>query len=107
MAGIQLTDQNFEQEVLKSKEPVLVDFWAEWCGPCRVMNPIVDELEREYKEKPVKIGKMNVDENQETAGKYKVMSIPTFILFKNGEVINQAIGAQSKDQMKKIIDQNL
>ena len=82
----QFTDQNFEQEVLKSEKPVLVDFWAAWCGPCQMMGPIIDKLAEEMKDK-VKIGKLNVDENRETASDYSVMSIPTLIIFKGGKVV--------------------
>jgi thioredoxin 1 len=107
MAEIELTDQNFEEEVLKSDQPVLVDFWAEWCGPCKIMLPVIEELVKDNEGKSVKIAKMNIDENQTTTQKYGVMSIPTFLFFKDGEVANQSIGAQSKDDLQKIIDENL
>lgn len=106
MSEIILTDDNFEQEVLKSDTPVLVDFWAPWCGPCQMMGPIVEELAGEYEGK-AKITKLNVDENQITAGKYKVMSIPTFLIFKNGNVVDQMIGGVTKDKLKQMIDQHL
>ncbi len=96
----QFTDQNFDQEVLKSDKPVLVDFWAAWCGPCQMMGPIVDELAEEMKDK-VKIGKLNVDENRETATNYSVMSIPTLIIFKEGKVVKQLVGLQNKDNLKE------
>lgn len=99
----QFTDQNFEQEVLKSDKPVLVDFWAAWCGPCQMMGPIIEELAQETKEK-YKIGKLNVDENRETAAKYGVMSIPTLIIFKNGEVAKQLVGVQAKESLKEELD---
>jgi len=99
----QFTDQNFEQEVLKSEKPVLVDFWAAWCGPCQMMGPIVEELAEEVKDK-YKVGKLNVDENRETASKYNVMSIPTLILFKNGKEVKQFVGVQSKDSLKQELD---
>ena len=99
----QFTDQNFEQEVLKSEKPVLVDFWAAWCGPCQMMGPIVDELAEEMKDK-VKIGKLNVDENRETATNYSVMSIPTLIIFKDGKVVKQLVGVQNKDNLKEELD---
>jgi len=96
----QFTDQNFDQEVLKSDKPVLVDFWAAWCGPCQIMGPIVDELALEMKDK-IKIGKLNVDENRETATNYSVMSIPTLIIFKEGKVVKQLVGVQAKENLKE------
>ncbi|MFZ6015005.1 MAG: thioredoxin [Patescibacteria group bacterium] len=93
------TDQNFEQEVLKSSKPVLVDFWAPWCGPCQMMAPIIDELAEEY-EGEVVIGKLNVDENQQSAGQYGIMSIPTMLLFQDGVVKEQFVGGMSKDDLK-------
>lgn len=101
--AMQFSDQNFEQEVLKSEKPVLVDFWAAWCGPCQMMGPIVDELAEEMKDK-VKIGKLNVDENRETASNYGVMSIPTLIIFKDGKVVKQLVGAQNKDSLKEELE---
>lgn len=106
MAEINFTDQNFDQEVLKSESPVLVDFWAEWCAPCRIIGPIVDELAKEYEGK-VKIGKLNVDENPKTAAKYGVMSIPSLLIFKKGGVVKIMIGVQGKENLKKEIDQVL
>lgn len=100
---ITFTSENFESEVLKSEVPVLVDFWAAWCGPCRMIGPIVDELADEYQGK-VKVGKVNVDEQREIASKYKVMSIPTLLLIKNGEVANQAVGARPKKDLKAMIE---
>ena len=105
MADTTFTDQNFEAEVLKSDTPVLVDFWAVWCTPCKIVSPIVEELAEEYKGK-IKVGKLNVDEN-ETASKYGVMSIPTLMIFKNGQPVKSMIGAQSKDNFKKGIDEVL
>ena len=98
-----ITDADFEAEVLKADTPVLVDFWAPWCGPCKAMGPIVDELATEYDGK-VKVVKMNVDENTETAGKFGVMSIPTFIIFKDGKQEASFVGAKSKEDMKKELD---
>lgn len=98
-----ITDDQFEAEVLKSDVPVLVDFWATWCGPCKSMIPIVDELAEEYKGK-VKVVKMNIDDCPETPGKFSVMSIPTFIIFKDGEVATQFVGVKSKEDMKSELD---
>lgn len=105
VADLVLTDQNFDGEVLKSQTPVLVDFWAAWCAPCRIVDPIVHELSEEYGEK-LKVGKLNVDENQ-IAAKYNVMSIPTIMLFKNGQPVKSVIGAQAKENFKKAIDEAL
>lgn len=99
MVDITVTDANFDNEVLKSELPTLVDFWAAWCGPCRMQDPIVDEIARELEGK-VKIGKLNVDENPTTAQKFGVMSIPTLMIFKNGTVVKQFIGVQSKETLK-------
>lgn len=98
-----VSDADFDAEVLRSDVPVLVDFWAPWCGPCKAMNPVMEELETAYEGK-VKIVKMNVDENTEAPGKFNVMSIPTFIIFKGGEVFTQFIGARSKGDMVKELD---
>ncbi len=100
--ALQLTDATFEEEVLKSEIPVLVDFWAPWCGPCRAMGPVIDEMANEYEGK-VKISKMNVDENQATPSKYGIRAIPTLILFKGGEVVEQITGAVSKSSIKEMI----
>lgn len=102
MADLKFTDQNFQQEVLESKTPVLVDFWAEWCAPCRIVGPIVEELSKEYEGK-LKVGKLNVDENQ-VASQYGVMSIPSLLVFKEGKVVKTMVGAQSKDSFKREID---
>ena len=101
------TDANFESEVLKSDKPVFVDFWAPWCGPCKMMGPIVDELSKEMEGKNVKIGKLNVDENPNTAGAYNVMSIPTFLIFKGGQVADQFVGGTQKEKLKAMIDKNI
>jgi thioredoxin 1 len=96
----ELTDQNFQKEVLESETPVLVDFWAEWCSPCLMLAPIIKEIDEEYKGK-LKVGKLDVDRNPDTAVKYGIMSIPSLLLFKNGKVETQLIGYQSK---KSIIE---
>ncbi|TYP51673.1 thioredoxin [Thermosediminibacter litoriperuensis] len=98
MKPLTLTDDNFEQEVLKSDVPVLVDFWAPWCGPCRMMAPVIDELATEYEGK-IKVGKLNVDENPNSAGAYGVMSIPTLILFKDGQPAKKMIGFRPKKEI--------
>jgi thioredoxin 1 len=103
MAEITLTDENFEAEVLKSDVPVLVDFWAPWCGPCQMMGPVVEELARDMDPSMVKIGKLNVDDNQLTAGKFQVMSIPTFLVFKGGEKVDQAVGGMQKEKLEELI----
>ena len=106
MAIIQLTSDNFEAEVLNSDKPVLVDFYADWCGPCKMMMPVVEKMAEAYEGK-VKIGKLNVDENNAIAGKYGVMSIPSFIVFKNGEVVNSSTGAMSQAALAKMLDEAL
>ncbi|GBD40094.1 MAG: thioredoxin [Deltaproteobacteria bacterium] len=99
---VELKDSNFDNEVLKSQLPVLVDFWAPWCGPCRVLAPVVEEIASSYKGK-LKVAKLNVDENQEIAMKYGIRSIPTLILFKDGKALDQIIGAVPKSEIEKMI----
>ena len=94
MAVVTITKENFEQEVLQSAKPVLLDFWASWCGPCRMLSPIVDEVAEERTD--VKVGKVNVDEQPELAGQFGVMSIPTLLVFEQGQLVRQAVGARPK-----------
>lgn len=102
MAEIKLTDQNFEQEVLHADLPVLVDFWASWCGPCRMLAPVIAEIAEEYAGK-VKVGKVNVDEQPNLANRYGIASIPTVMLFKNGEVVNTSLGYRPKNDLETML----
>jgi thioredoxin 1 len=102
----QFTDANFEQEVLKSEKPVLVDFWAPWCGPCRAVGPVVEELAETYKGR-VKVGKINIDDNPKTATAYGVMSIPTLILFNKGAIMDKLIGLSPKERLEGLIKKAL
>ncbi|HVV46017.1 MAG TPA: thioredoxin [Bryobacteraceae bacterium] len=109
MAGantLNFTDAGWDTEVLKSTEPVLVDFWATWCGPCRQMTPIIDQLADEYQGK-AKIGKLNVDEQGQTAMRYQVRGIPTLLLFKNGQLVATKIGATGKSDVQRMLDEHL
>ncbi len=104
--AVEFTDSNFEELALKSDKPVLVDFWAEWCGPCRMVGPVVEELATEYDGKAV-IGKVNVDQNPEISSKYGIRSIPTILFIKGGEVVDKQVGAVSKDVLAGKIDSQL
>ena len=103
---VHTTDATFTQDVLKSDKPVLLDFWAEWCGPCKMIAPILDEIASEYQDR-IKIAKLNIDENPQTPPKFGIRGIPTLILFKNGTVEAQKVGAVSKSQLAAFLDSNL
>ncbi|MCB9163799.1 MAG: thioredoxin [Flavobacteriales bacterium] len=104
--ALELTDSNFEELALKSDKPVMVDFWAEWCGPCRMVGPVVEELAKEYDGKAV-VGKVNVDNNPQVATKYGIRSIPTILFLKNGEVVDRSVGAVPKSQLSQKLDGQL
>ena len=101
MAVVTITEENFEQEVLQSAKPVLLDFWASWCGPCRMLSPVVDEVAEERTD--VKVGKVNVDEQPELAGQFGVMSIPTLLVFEQGKLVRQAVGARPKASVLELL----
>ena len=103
---VTITDAEFESSVLQSDKPVILDFWAEWCQPCKMLSPTVEAIAGEYEEK-IKVGKLNVDDNPNTATKYGIRGIPTLLFFKGGEVVRQMIGVKSKAEIKKVIDENL
>lgn len=103
MSEINLTSKNYDEEVVKSQIPVLIDFWATWCGPCRAMMPVVEQIANESEGK-IKVCKVNVDEEPELASKFDVMSIPTFVAIKNGKVIGTSLGVQSKEQVLKLFE---
>ena len=101
MSVLTITKSNFQKEVMESDKPVLLDFWASWCGPCRMVSPLVDEIAEETPE--VKVGKINVDEQEELASAFNVMSIPTLVVLKNGKVVNQTVGARPKEQIAAML----
>lgn len=103
MSEIQVTDQNFEKEVLQAKEPVLVDFWAPWCGPCRMLSPMINELAQEYAGR-AKICKLNTDENQDVASRFSISAIPALLFFKNGKLVEQLTGVRPKPEVKSVIE---
>ncbi len=103
MSEIQLTDDSFEKEVVQSAAPVLVDFWAPWCGPCRMLAPVIEELSKEYTGK-VKVAKINTDDHPNAASRFKISAIPTLLFFKGGKVVEQLVGVHSKAEIKKTLD---
>lgn len=102
MKPIEITSENFKSEVIESKEPVLIDFWASWCGPCKMLSPIIDDIASETTS--AKVCKVNVDEQAELASTFKVMSIPTLVVMQNGKVVNSSVGVRSKDDILKMIE---
>lgn len=104
MLEVNLNEENFENEVLRSEKPVLVDFWATWCGPCKMIAPVLEEIAKEY-EGRVKVGKVNIDEQRDLATKYQISSIPTLILFKQGRIVNVLVGFRSKSELEKVLDE--
>ena len=104
---MEFTDENFIKEIEENKNLVLVDFSAPWCGPCKMMAPIIEELIQDYKDKEIKIGKLNIDENQQIAEKYNIVGVPTFILFKEGKAIKQMTGFRSKRDLEELINKNI
>ncbi|HVC09495.1 MAG TPA: thioredoxin [Elusimicrobiota bacterium] len=103
MAEIHLTDDSFEKEVVQSASPVLVDFWAPWCGPCRMLSPVIEEIAKEYTGK-IRVAKINTDDHPNSATRFKISAIPTLLFFKDGKVIEQMVGVHSKAEIKKTLD---
>ena len=106
MSTIKISDNTFEEEVITKGKPIIVDFWAEWCGPCKQIGPILEEISEEYKEK-ITIGKLDVDENPEISGKYQIRGIPTMMIFNNGSLIDTKVGMSSKNDLIEWIDKNI
>ena len=102
MSVVTITESNFEKEVLQSDKPVLLDFWATWCGPCRMLSPVVDQIAEENS--AIKVGKVNVDDEQELAGRFNIMSIPTLLVFKNGQMVNQSVGVIPKERILRLVE---
>ena len=102
MSVVTITERNFEKEVLQSDKPVLLDFWATWCGPCRMLSPVVDQIAEENS--AIKVGKVNVDDEQELAGRFNIMSIPTLLVFKNGQMVNQSVGVIPKERILQLVE---
>ncbi|MBR4208933.1 MAG: thioredoxin [Lachnospiraceae bacterium] len=102
MSVVTITESNFEKEVLQSDKPVLLDFWATWCGPCRMLSPVVDQIAEENS--AIKVGKVNVDDEQELAGRFNIMSIPTLLVFKNGQMVNQSVGVIPKERILQLVE---
>ncbi len=107
MSELILTDANFQKEVLESSIPVLVDFWAPWCGPCQIMGPLIEELATEWDASKIKVAKLNVDDNPVVAGNYRVMSIPTFIVFKNGQAVETLVGGMPKEKLRAGVEKHI
>ncbi len=106
MSIVEVSDESFESEVLSSSQPVLVDYWAEWCGPCKTIAPLLEEVAEAYGDR-IKVAKLNIDENRDTPAKYGIRGIPTLMVFKNGEVESTKVGALSKSQLTAFLDQNI
>ena len=103
MSVININQNNFQEEVVNSDKPVLLDFWAPWCGPCRMVAPIVEEIARERKD--IKVGKVNVDEQPELAAEYRIMTIPSIFVVRDGQIVKQTVGAQSKEQLLQLLEE--